>query len=385
MPRVFMGAGRIQAVTLGNYFTVGSAPSSVNYGTEANIARVARVPGTFSRLSVNFDANGTARSVQFRKNSADATLVVSPADSTATTTTDTTHFVAVANGDTFDLKFVGTAPAFSCNVLGVNFSANSGHAGYIASTANAYSTTAFSGMFSGSTSATEANIQAKMRTAGTVKGGQAAVNVASSATATMTNRINGANGAIAVSISAGVTGIFEDNTNTATFVVGDLLNWNITNVGTTLTMQALSVIQYSSPKNEVSMLINPGITFSTSTQYLPIVGSAIAITATEGNAQIAHGFKVKATKMRAYVSVNNFGSTMTCKIRKNGGDGNQSLAITAAGTGWFEDASNVDTFDPTDLVNYSVSGGTSGSCTCAGIMITETPADYLPNIAMIGL
>lgn len=387
MPLAFMGIARIQAVTLGNFFTVGSAPTSASYGTETNIARACRVAGRFSRLSVNFDANGTARSVRFRKNLADGNLVVSPADSTATTTTDNTNYDTLVDGDTFDLRFVGTAPAFSANVLGINFSAASGHASFYASAVQSYGGTgAYGNVVAGTLSATEADTQTKMRTSGTIKGGQVAVSVASSSTGTMVSRINGSDGTVSVSITSGTTGVFEDNTHTDSFVDGDLINWNVTGVSGSPGLQLLATLTFNVPKNEVGVFINGGFPFDASTQYVPIVGSRVANPATEADAQIAQGFKFTASKMRCYVSANTLASTQTIRLRKNGSNGNQSLSLTATTTGWFEDASNTDTFDPTDLINYSVSGGTSGTATTSALLLTQAPAAITSNnIPMLGM
>ena len=60
---------------------------------------------------------------------------------------------------------------------------------------------------------------------------------------TLTLRVNGANKALAVTITAGVTGIFMDDVDTVSVVQGDLVNWQLVTGGIGIQSVGIQYIQ----------------------------------------------------------------------------------------------------------------------------------------------
>jgi len=75
--------------------------------------------------------------------------------------------------------------------------------------------------------------------------------------------------------------------------------------------------------------------------------------------------------LRAHVAANTYSQGTVLKLRKNGADGNQAVTVPATMTGVFEDVAHTDAFGESDDVNYSFSGGFSGSITISSIGLTE--------------
>jgi hypothetical protein len=372
---LFTGSHPASAITLKNFVQIAFNGSSGN-AIETLAQGVCRVPGTWSNLSVRFDANGTARSVIFRKNADNGNQVVSPADSTATTTTDITHTDTLAAGDKWSILYSGTAPAYTAYVTTMIFQATSGHACYYSSNSLSLSgSPAFflpGGSVSSSSFATEANLKFRIRAAGTLTNAFALATVSDPAAQTMVSRINGVTGNISISIAGGGTGIFEDTTHTDTLAVGNDLGFQITgNTGSGI-IAVGSAIQSNSITNDILSAATNGV-INSGTVFYCIAGSASA-RATVTDSQLAHGFDGSCTNMRTFLSQNSYNNTTTVTFQKNTVNGNQVFTIAAAATGLFEDTTHTDTFLAADLVNYKTAGSTSGTITQWWWGLTEGPS-----------
>lgn len=68
------------------------------------------------------------------------------------------------------------------------------------------------------------------------------------------------------------------------------------------------------------------------------------------------------SQLKHHVGTNSCDGDSTVTLRKNGGNGNSTVTLTASTTGWFEDTTHTDSIAVNDLVNLAlVTGGTSGS------------------------
>jgi len=103
---------------------------------------------------------------------------------------------------------------------------------------------------------------------------------------------------------------------------------------------------------------NPGAATS---KFLPVFGPAGASgnwTGSESRAQTEMETSGTFSNLAVYVESNTTTGTTTIRMRINGANGNSVVTFTT-GTGWQEDASNTDSLDNDEKVNYSYVGPTT--------------------------
>lgn len=228
--------------------------------------------------------------------------------------------------------------------------------------------------------ATEATRQAPIRRAGTFSKFSIKITVNSfTTTSTARLRINGANGNQSVSITNGVTGIFQDNSNSDTISSGDLLNYSIAaGSGGTLTFTIFSIL-YEATGNASYFLMNngsTGFTANSTTRYQSVGDDGLQITETT-ESDVQTRVRVAGTHKNLYVYINSNAriTTTTLRSRKNSGNGNMSISITSGSTGLFEDTTNSDTLASGDLINYSLTTSTGGGSIAFRIIGSEFLSD----------
>lgn len=372
MAKTLNGGGRANAISASAIFTISASLTTTT--VEANALRKTQATGTFSQLGGSVDANGTTRSIQFRKNSANATLVVSFTNSTAQVVYDTTHTDAMIATDAFDVEFIGVTPFFIPYFVKYVYTPTSGHVSFGHSTQNATGSTSVSyTTFSGTWTTTEAQWQCPMRAAGTLSNAAVNVSTASTSTATVRSRINGVNGTVSISVTASTTGIFEDNTHTDAFVPGDLISFSSTSHSAAAVMGVTAIITWGAALNDIFGGLNIANAFSASNQFIRLLGTS-AVVATEALVKLQHGFAGYCKNMRFKIPSggNTMTGTTTFVLRKNGATGKQVVTVGASATGTFEDTTHVDSFAATDDINYMMTGGTSGSIQTNQINLTES-------------
>jgi len=340
--------------------------------TEANQTFTSRVATTFSNLSVNINATGTSRNVQFRKNGANGSQVVTIGDTLSGIFTDTTHTDSIVSGDTFDLQFnftTGTAPTFWSAVMtsltsGVDSPSQffNSALGVVANISKNF----YNAVGSNTGSSTEAQNQIKIRAPGKARSMQVVVSANSvNASSTAVSRLNTADGAQSITIGALASGLFEDSTNTDTLAATDLFCVALT-AGSTAGITYGFKYQIDSTTSLFEIAGSNGFTnvaFSASTRFFAIFGSveSATVTTTESQAQIVPGIPLLLSFFRMRIDGNTMTGTTTFKLRKNGVDAKQNLSVATILTGLFEDTTNIDLSDSTTNLNYSISGGTSGN------------------------
>lgn len=209
------------------------------FTTEAYVSQTIRVPGTVSYLSWRLDAPfGSTLTLTLNKNSSATALAISVSAVTGWVT-DSTDVVNVSNGDTLDFAAdVGSETSFthSFYCVSARFDATSGSAQMLAAAGSsddqfAPGTTPQFVPFLGIAafpSQTETDKQVECLAAGTWQnmGCYLGSNGFNRAT-TITNRKNGSNGLMAVSIPSFVSGSLEDvaSSNKDRVNAGDLLDY----------------------------------------------------------------------------------------------------------------------------------------------------------------
>ena len=216
----------------------------------------------------------------------------------------------------------------------------------------------------------EARAQIPVRDAGTFSKLFVRVfsNTTTTAVATVTLRKSLADTALLVSITAGTTGIFEDQTNTVAFAATDEADYEFTVPNQTGSAKTVSITQVGvqfapdTAGNSISFLAatgNAGGFFSESTTlYYPPSGGSFFDTPFEANTKYRIRVATTTSDFYVYIQSNARTTATTFGTRKNGAAGAQSVSVGATATGAFEDTTNSDSLADGDDYNYFSTTGT---------------------------
>src|ERR1700690_92046 len=212
------------------------------------------------------------------------------------------------------------------------------------------------------TSASVGNSNITMRTSGSINklGIYISANTITNAS-TLTTRKNSAAGNQSVTIAESTTGYFEDTTNADSIASSDTLAYRLVagNAGTSLVLYSIST-NFLANTDTAQRYICGGIQSFTGTSvsaYCPVAGT-IYTTATEANTQVKAKASYTGKNFFVHVNANARSSATTVFFRKNTGNGNMNVSVTAATTGVFEDTSNTDSLVSGDVINYGINLGT---------------------------
>ena len=207
--------------------------------------------------------------------------------------------------------------------------------------------------------------EAKFQHAGTLSGMSIYIITNSrSASCTLKLRKNGADGNQSITIGAGVTGIFEDTSNTDTLAANDEVCYEFDVSSGSGTILPLSVCTHYEATTDTVVKAVSLFTynlFSTATSYTGFPTEPIQHADRGSEASRIYTAQTAFTcdHLAVYVSSNSKAGNVTFKVRKNGADGNQSLTIGTGATGWFEDSSNSDSFSIGD--EFAIENETLGT------------------------
>lgn len=199
-----------------------------------------------------------------------------------------------------------------------------------------------------------------------------------------TVRQNGAipSGAQTVTIPAGLTGEFEDTTNSNAVVAGDTWTVQIApgggSTGTNTITVARVLFTDSNTANTTTRLVassDSNFTAASSTYYLPLQGSFSATGNTiESHAQHVQQKAGTMKNLSANISANTRTDTLTFQSRLNGSNGTMSVSFTSLQTGIKEDTLNSDSVSAGDKYNLSLVTGTDGA---HSMTMRTTALDYV--------
>lgn len=363
--------------------------SNATSGTSETLARVKLgVAGTVSKLSILVaDTGGVGRIFKTRVNGADGNLIVTiPDSSTGLFAQDTpSNTDSVAATDLVCFKNVVTSGGHKPPWAKVLFSATGGHGGvyggYVDSgIGTAASTTYyFTPIARIHIGTTEANAQVTARAAGILKGIGIFASTARTTDTILKTRINGADGAQSLTITASVNNTaYFNNSNSDT--ISDGTQWCFALVNGT----GSSTPDWRTPyvcfdnsssgvaKNDLFANDNSRASYTAAGPKYYVINGRFQAAANQANAKIKHDFPVTTSRYRMYVSANSLAADATLTVQKNGTDATQTLTITAGlANHLFEDSSHTDAFGATDDINIKIIGGTSGVITPEWTGITE--------------
>ena len=380
MGRSLLMAGGANSNPVNNQFQ-GMAFANIGpTGTEANNQIKIRAGGTIQGLGVLSTVAATSYTATLRINGANAANTVNA--SGIQTVSDTTHSDPIAVGDLVCTTYTSVSGAAVATVVFAVFRATGNHTAlYFGQTNSVVTTTASATRFcpysrSGNPSATEANVQVKLRAAGTIKNASIFVSAnATTGTSTYTNRVNGVNGALTIAIGAGLTGLFEDTTHSDTVASGDLLCGQFVTGATGGVSYNVFGVHFEAaaatgPANDVFGYASSATLAASGTGTAYLIAGRIAAFGETFQA-FPVGYAVQISNLRIFLSANTYAANATFTLRKNLADApNSTVSLTAGVTGWFEDNTHSDLYAATDIVAVQIVGGTSGSITIQTVATT---------------
>ena len=356
------------------YNALGTGNLAITFLTEAVAKTIFRFTCTLSKLTVNVSANAAtgAGSVKVRKNGADGNQSVTIGAGLTGQFEDTVNTDSVSATDELDYQLnFGTGGSTTFKIISVVCDSASNTNQILMmynekSFSTASSTVYISPIGDGSHNATETVVHQKVGAAGTAKNYQVYVSVNSRTTSNIfTFRKNGAGTTMTITVGAGLTGRFEDTTNTVSVAADDTIsNELVTSTGSETFKFTILASQFESTANKFPIgqgYSSASVAFNVTT-YTTMSGRNLWFT-TESETQTKIQTTMIVNTLHLYVHTNTIAtSATTFRSRKNTANGNISVSIGAGLTGLFSDTSNSDILVSGDLYNFQiVTPNTSGS------------------------
>lgn len=346
-----------------------------------------RGAGVLSRLYANVPTNTrtTTSTVTARKGGADAGLTVSIGAGLTGVFSDLSGSASYADGDLWNYAVTTGSGSGSLVVAGVSarlatttqiFTQQAGY-GSLASTLGR--ALGFAGSLVNTSAASTVGVRALQ--AATLSNLQIVVTANASAGFTATLQKNGSNGNQTISVGAGLTGIFEDTTNTDTVAAGDYVNLATSTPSASITVTAVGVKALGAVASRVPADCGSNIASLTpgTTRYSGLWGRSIR-SATEASTQSPMPTDATLSALSVFVRSNASTTAASFKSRINGADGAQTVSITALTTGLYQDLTHTDDVAAGDLISTVISGGTTGNIDASwtGMLVTADAAPVPP-------
>jgi hypothetical protein len=360
--------------------------------TESDVAIPWRTAGTFSLFTVRVGSNDRGTStVTFRKNSLNGNQSTSIGSSLTGEFQDASNTDTVVAGDKVDTKTVvgSGGTTFVSRVAQLRFVPTSGGgATKLANYANAPLTSTsttynfpLTGTWAETTAQTETQVSWKFQSSVSAHNLACTITANSNTNAvTAKTRKNGGNGSQSISITAAATGLFEDTTNTDSYVSGDTGSVQVvTGAGTVNFTVATAAIELTS--SGIAEEIGGGASGSTG------LGQGAGLTVyrsldLQNNSPTESDLKENLlgnwtlSNLRIYVPVNTVTASSTIRTRKNAANGGQSVSVGSSATGEFTDSSGTDSVVSGDEVDFQIVTGATG--TSLGISMIQALASQSP-------
>lgn len=336
-----------------------------------------------SNAQINVSSSSTSATLKIQKNGSDGSISLSIPSSTTGIFIDSTNTETYSNGDTARFKISdGGGYPFTFALLGCLVSENtSTPSTYQAILTDAGQT---GGDYYNDINGSYRNGFAYNSNAAGMSGSGELVDLrlqistnSQDASVSFTVNKNGANSGVTITVPASTTGSFIDTTHSMTFSAGDLVTVRRTITGSgTINITGIHSNTYSSGaffymRNQLAATAN-------STSYGAIAGSGS--NPTESTNQ--HKMSVAGTFSNLYIligSASTVGSP-SVRLRINGSNGNIVIASPAGSSGAFSDTTHTDNVSVDDLVNFSVTAGTSGTHTVTASNISFWDASAPPAV-----
>jgi hypothetical protein len=372
--------------------------SSASSVAEADVQITARAPHHVSNLSVRVVSNTFTFAVvaRFRKNGANGNQSASIAAGTTGLFEDVSSVDTLAPGDLFCTSITTpTDAAKSVSVSSILLTLDSD--GAAITYPGCHSTSVFDPWDSSSTSALSLGIgwggyqatassfptnSPRMNVSGVLSNLQVRVKTNTrTEDCVVTTRINNANGNQSVTITAGVTGLFEDTTNTDTIDGDDQVGFLLTSVaasGTILVSRVGTMLSSAAREMPLASSGNAGLLVSNEgdDKYLRLLGrsagaGSTTLTANTNATALRIPFDCVARKMWMRTAGTVGTAPLVLHFSINGSDANQAISIpVSTASGYFEDASNTDDVTAGDDISIHYPAATGASHTLGSWGVT---------------
>lgn len=377
------GSWNVNSASTTLEFPLGGSPHVESAITASNARVRHRSPGTISGLYVVVPTNDRSTSVTITSaigGSAGNQTVTVPAATTGSFE-DTTNSDTISAGNDLSYRLTRTAATAGTSLditsLSVSFAATTdtvarqtlwlaGH-GFAFNTGSRYTGIAGYGSTSTIPTGTETEADVEMLHAATLRNGGVLVSTNTcNGDRTLTLRVNAANSALAITIPNATSGTFEDTSNSVAVSLGDLVDWDIGNGGssgtTTVQWYALDVV--TTDNSWVRHSYGSGSGNSTSvgtgvTSYLG-VGGFITHNTTEATNQSQARASQTITKLAVKIAAISAGTgNVVFTLRLNGTDTAFSITKAAGSVADWYIATGSVSVTPTDLLSIKVANGTN--------------------------
>ncbi len=203
-----------------------------------------------------------------------------------------------------------------------------------------------------------------------------AANAATTAS-TVTSREDAGAGAQSISVTALTTGLFQDTSNTDGLVDGGTFNMRaVTGATGSMTCTLFGATLNDAAANTTILAagtgqgVSPG---SNATFYGGLIGHG-----TGSNTEAAYQYTFRSTttlsNLRIYLTQAP-GVGCTIRIRKNAGNGAQSISVGVTDTGALEDVTNTDGLVAGDEANYSLTLGVASALNYSSLEVKSASAN----------
>ena len=370
VPLVFGNAFSSVDAGTTRYLAISNGGGNVNApdATQANVQIPYRSAGTFSKFSYRVASNnintGTT-TIFLQVNGTNVNSNVGIGAGIAGVFDDGGNTDTIAAGDKVNLEIVasGSTGSFTPSCGTITFASTTDTVTRWHTSEITLSTNNETGFFaingSMAKNATEANVQTTAQTAGIIKNAAIYVSLNTGTAPTVfATRINGVDGAVAVNVTTGGTGHFENTTDTDMVAVGNLINWRFA-VGAGAGNQTYQTFA-------VSLFTNDATSFIVADKSEPVgglltrfsfLGGGYAINATESAVSIPINGSYTANKATIRVTANDTSTSSTFRLRVNGSDSTQTLTITAGQTGHLTSVGADVSLTSSDIVNFALTVG----------------------------
>jgi hypothetical protein len=337
--------------------------------TEADRQITCRVAGTFSKLYIRITTNSLTGSSTFksRKNGANGNQSISIGAGVTGEFYDDANTDSVVDGDTFSGQFVvGAGTSIIRSVVGATFDATTNTTAFLFNNSfqSPFSGTQFTPLIGPGQSATEADAQCRIPSAGTIKNLYVRMWFNNDTAAeTVTSRINGSTGNLTVSVPSATTGTFEDSSNSDSISANDLFAWSVSQNGTgSLWFTNIIVVNFET--TDGNFVVAGGTAAGQSiadgvTKFL--TNYEVTDTEVDQHYRIFNSYTL--SKLWIRIKTNATTSTSSFQLRKNEASTALSVSITAGTTGVFVDDSNSVAVSSGDELTMRLVNGGGGSLT----------------------
>ena len=228
--------------------------------------------------------------------------------------------------------------------------------------------------------ATETDVQYTLRRTTTYSNARVFVSINGLDGATLWRfRVDLGNGAQSISIGAGLTGAFEDTTNSDVVAAGSEIDYNIDTTASTVSNIAVTLAQvkHTSTGREMAAAAPRPNAFVADGYF--VAESDMSAQATESNTQIAARAAFTARNLMVNVTAHAAGAASDIFLRVDTANSALTVNVPASTTGIIEDTTNQVSIAVGDLYNYFLdSGGESLTPSIFGM--EQAPVDALVDL-----